>query len=584
MDRTRRILVVLITVAATLLTTLSLPAQAASTPGKPVAKLTSGSSRVVLSWVAPASNGSTITSYQVVSRKYAAGKWRAWSYYNLTRTYRSKSVTYLNGTKVQTKVRAKSAKGFGSWSTVLSTVAGLPNAPTSRSVARANKSLTVSWGAAAGNGSAITAYRVYARSQVGGVWGAWTYATTSGSIRTKTFGSLAPGKKYQFYIRAGNYWGYGPSTSTLSTVVLSAPNARAISAEGFHTCALLTPGGVKCWGENGFGQLGNGTNAFSSGPVNVIGLSSGVSAISAGGGHTCALLTTGGVKCWGFNGSGQLGYPTSIVSGPVDVSGLSSGVSAISAGPRHTCALLTTGGVKCWGANGNGELGNGTDAGQSGPVDVSGLSSGVSAISVGGYHTCALLITGGVKCWGQNFYGQLGNGTTIKSTTPVDVTGLSSGVSAISAGAIDFYGDHTCALLITGGVKCWGKNGAGQLGNGTTTDSYTPVNVSGLSSGVSAINAGGAHTCALLTTGGAKCWGSNGSGQLGNGTTTDSYTPVNVSGLSSGVSAISAGEYHTCALLITGGAKCWGDAGFQLFDGIPTDSRSSVPVDVIFSQ
>jgi hypothetical protein len=203
----KRILVVVIAVLTTLLTTLSLPAQAASTPGKPVAKITSGNARVVLSWVAPASNGSTITSYQVVSRKYAAGKWQAWSYFNLSNAYRSKAVAYTNGTKVQGMVRAKNAEGFGSWSTVQSTVAGLPNAPTSRSVTQGNKSLTVSWGAAVGNGSAITAYRVYARSQVGGVWGVRTYATTSGSIRTKTFGSLSTGRKYQFYVRGwGRTW------------------------------------------------------------------------------------------------------------------------------------------------------------------------------------------------------------------------------------------------------------------------------------------------------------------------------------------------------------------------------------------
>ena len=192
---------------------------------------------------------------------------------------------------------------------------------------------------------------------------------------------------------------------------------------------------------------------------------------------------------------------------------------SISAGRNHTCALLSTGGVKCWGYNGVNALGDGTYTSRLTPANVSGLSSGVSAIAAGGSHTCALLSTGGVKCWGYNFYGQLGDGTRTDRTTPTDVSGLSSGVSAIVAGL-----NHTCALLSTGGVKCWGWNSNGQLGNGSNTNKTTPTDVSGLSSGVSAIAAGETHTCALLSTGGVKCWGSGDLGQLGNGIGAVSYT------------------------------------------------------------
>jgi hypothetical protein len=157
----------------------------------------------------------------------------------------------------------------------------------------------------------------------------------------------------------------------------------------------------------------------------------------------------------------------------------------------------------------------------------------VAEIAAGYYFTCALTTAGGVQCWGSNFNGQLGNDSTIGSYAPVAVTGLSSGVSAVAAGDA-----HTCALTTSGGVQCWGDNQYGQLGNNSTTESHVPVAVTGLSSGVSALAAGGDHTCALTTAGGVQCWGDNANGQLGNDSTTNSDVPVAVMGLSSGVSAI----------------------------------------------
>jgi hypothetical protein len=188
------------------------------------------------------------------------------------------------------------------------------------------------------------------------------------------------------------------------------------------------------------------------------------------------------------------------------------------------------GGVKCWGANLFGEIGDGTRNSAPVPTDVFGLGSGVAAIALGGdggTHTCALTVGGAVKCWGRNTFGQLGVGTAISySLTPRDVVGLASGVAAIVAG-----NRHTCALTTGGGVKCWGDNTFGQLGDSSTDYRNAPVDVTGLASGIAAIAAGQYHTCAVTTLGGVKCWGNNEAGALGDGTLNDRRVQVDVYGM-----------------------------------------------------
>jgi alpha-tubulin suppressor-like RCC1 family protein len=339
-----------------------------------------------------------------------------------------------------------------------------------------------------------------------------------------------------------------------------------------HTCVLTGTGGVKCWGFNGNGQLGDGTTTAGFTPVDVSGLSTGVTAIVAGGSHTCALTDTGGVKCWGYKADGT----TTDITTPVNILGLSSGVTAIVAGYSHTCALISTGGVKCWGFNFDAQLGDGTTTDRTTPVDVLGLSNGATAINAGGNHTCALVGTSGVRCWGANDFGQLGDNTVSSHLTPVEVSGLNSGITAIAPGS-----GHTCTLTDAGGVKCWGTNSVGQLGDGTMSDRTSPADVLGLTGAIRGIVAGAGHTCAVIGIGiSLKCWGSNQLGQLGDGTTTNRLTPVDVSGLSSTGIAFAAGHDHTCALAGTGSVKCWGSNQVgQLGDGATTDR--STPVDVL---
>lgn len=232
-----------------------------------------------------------------------------------------------------------------------------------------------------------------------------------------------------------------------------------------------------CWGGNSSGRLGDGTTTNRATPVPVIGLSSGVTAISAGGAHTCAIQS-GQAKCWGAGGSGRLGYgSTSNQLSPVSVTGLANAVS-ISAGGSHSCAQTSAGAAVCWGHNDSGQLGDGTKTDRSTPVGVQGLQQGVSSVIAGYYHTCALTSAGAVSCWGLNDKGQLGTGNTTDSSTPLFVIGLSSGVRQISLTRSGLETNtHTCGVLSDGSAQCWGNNQFGQLGNGATANSTTPIDV-----------------------------------------------------------------------------------------------------------
>jgi prepilin-type N-terminal cleavage/methylation domain-containing protein len=305
----------------------------------------------------------------------------------------------------------------------------------------------------------------------------------------------------------------------------------------------------------------------------------------------CALLTTGEARCWGAVAGGS--------SSPVAVADLPSSVASIAVGWSHACARLADGTVRCWGSNGSGQLGNGEVALSSGQVTVRTSSedanplSGVASIDAGDSHTCAVLSTGEARCWGQNGSGQLGDGTTTQSTSPVTVRTSSgnanplSGVASISAG-----GSHTCVVLSTGEARCWGSNASGRLGDGTTMNSSSPVTVRTSSadanplSGVASISAGGSHTCVVLSTGEARCWGLNSSGQLGDGTTMNSSSPVTVRTSSgdanplSGVASVSAASGHTCAALSNGTARCWGNNTNGILGDGGADPTSSSPVTV----
>ena len=250
----------------------------------------------------------------------------------------------------------------------------------------------------------------------------------------------------------------------------------------------------------------------------------------------------------------------------------------ITAGTQHTCAILDNGSVSCWGAGNFGQLGGGTDTPdlvRRTPTQTSSLGTDRTAvaISAGRYHTCALLDDGSVSCWGRNFFGQLGDGTTTDRNTPTQISSLGTDRTAVAISAGE---RHTCAILDDGSVSCWGSNNGGRLGDGTTTDHSTPTQTSTLGTDRTAIAiaAGGDHTCAILDDGSVSCWGNNSQGRLGDGTTTDRLTPTQTSSLGEGRTAvaITAGYGYTCAILDDGSVSCWGWNIFgQLGDGTTND-------------
>jgi alpha-tubulin suppressor-like RCC1 family protein len=340
------------------------------------------------------------------------------------------------------------------------------------------------------------------------------------------------------------------------------------------TCALLTSGGVECWGYNGQGQLGNGTTTESLIPVPVKRMHT-AAALVLGGSHGCALLNGGAVECWGRASYGDLGDGGSTSRHhPVSVVGIST-ATALALNSNNSCALLASGALQCWGRNLAGELGDGSGETESDiPVFVSGIST-ATAIAVGYEHSCAVLRSGSVQCWGGNDDGELGIGVTGGGVyaTPVTVSGISSATSVATGG------DATCALLASGAVKCWGYNYFGQLGDGSNAESNVPVPVSGISTAI-AVTGGLQHFCAILRSGSVQCWGDNEFGQLGNGKTANSNLPVFVQAIKSPTKLV-AGANHTCALFSGGVMRCWGnDSNGQLGDRRKTDYSTPTPLAV----
>jgi alpha-tubulin suppressor-like RCC1 family protein len=405
--------------------------------------------------------------------------------------------------------------------------------------------------------------------------GSFSYRNIPTLIMSSGVSSVAAGVEHTCAVKQdGALWCWGrnfegqlgldPSVTSFTTTpqqILPGGVIRVVTG-GYHTCAVMDNLTLWCWGANWEGQLGNDSWSSTYTPSQVMagGFPLYVSSAAAGERHTCAVDTGGNLLCWGNNWFGQVGDgTTSHKNSPVLIA---SGFLYVSAGWRHTCAVKQDGSLWCWGRNMEGQIGDGNNPGSD---DCSTwdfgndcnkfptyIASDVTAVSVGARHTCATKQNGSLWCWGDNNWGQLGNGTRVRKTTPYPVI-TPAGALSISVGR-----GYSCAIKTDGSLWCWGNNSSGQLGNGESgwDSSYLPSQVSPpMLSDVSFVSLGGGHSCAIKIDGSLWCWGNNWSGQVGDGTTTERVYPVLVA---NNVLTASLGESHTCAIKQDRSLWCWG--------------------------
>jgi len=372
----------------------------------------------------------------------------------------------------------------------------------------------------------------------------------------------------------------------------AAPTVLGVTAGWHHSCAVLASGAVKCWGQSY--ELGNGAASDSVTPVVVTGINgvtAKATAVDAGDSHTCAVVSPGSVWCWGSNLNGQLGNGTTTGGAtPVETTLTAANVSQcgafgapcdaatqVTGGGDHTCALLRDQTVDCWGQNTFGQVGNGTFAGPvTSPTPVSGLPGLATSVSAGSYHSCAVIKASGIWCWGRGDGGTLGYGGTSSQALPVRVALPDAGAqpATVSAGG----NDTTCATLTDHSVWCWGFNGNGQLGDGTTIERDTPVQAVGATA--TAVAAGSSHVCSADATSslGLECWGLNQVGQLGNNNATFQSPTPQVLARGGHFSLIDSSVLHTCTS-DRAVVYCWGyNANGEIGN---TATNTAVPTKVL---
>ncbi len=385
--------------------------------------------------------------------------------------------------------------------------------------------------------------------------------TLTGSVSNYQATTDASGKA-SATLTAGSTAGTHVVTATVAGLPAVTFNARVVAYIYQNSrCELARNGAAYCWGDNLHGQIGDGTTTSRRTPTLVSGGLSFSSVADGFAAHVCALTSAGQAWCWGDNAFGQLGDgSTTDRSAPVQVSGgLTFTQLAVSQGA--SCGRVGSGAWYCWGSAGYGLYGDGAlGIIRTSPTQLTTGALTFTSLALGGAHTCGIATTGAMYCWGLGSFGQLGTGTYANATT---ITAVNDGRTYASVAAV-YY--HTCALTTAGAAYCWGYGNNGQLGNALSTTSNTPVAVGGgLTFGSVAV--GDFSSCGIVTAGQAYCWGANGSAQLGDGTTTARAAPVAVSG-SRQFTALQLRAATSCGLTSYGGLFCWGDNSFgQIGDG-----------------
>lgn len=388
----------------------------------------------------------------------------------------------------------------------------------------------------------------------------------------------------------------------------STPPVAQVVVGQYHACARLVDGTARCWGRNRFGRLGDGTTTDRLTPVTVTnptgtGPLTDIAQLTTSWDHSCALLGDATAVCWGWNGNGRLGDGTTTSrTRPVvvrDATGVAplAGIVQIAGGINQTCARLTDASAVCWGSNKFGQLGDQSTVDRPLPVTVlnaagDGPLTNIAQIGTGRGHSCARSTDGTMRCWGLNYSGQLGDNTRTNRLSPVVVKNAFATAPLTGVVQITTTWDHTCARRSDATARCWGNNGAGRLGDGTTTLRRLPVVVkntagTGALTAIMQLATGRDHTCAVGIDLRLRCWGNNQAGQLADGTTTNRLLPV-VALDSTGTTAltnvaqVAPAITATCAARTDGSAWCWGNNAYgQLGNG--TTTSSPLPIGVQFS-
>ncbi len=466
---------------------------------------------------------------------------------NATSGYTHTGLT--NGTTYYYVVTAVNSYGESNESSEASaTPSATDNAPSAPSVTATgeNGQISISWDSVSGAAS----YNIY-------------WSTTSGVTKTtgtKITGAISPyihtgltiGTTYYYVVTAIDS-SNGESIESSEASATPSATWASVSAGFSHRAAINTDGTLCAWGDNSYGQLGDGTTTSRSSPTQ-IGADINWASVSAGGSNTVAIKTDGSLWAWGSNTYGRLGDGTTTDRHSPTQIGADTNWASVSTGHTHTVAIKTDNTLWAWGNNTYGMLGDGTTTDRHSPTQIGADTNWASVSAAGFYHTVAIKTDGTLWAWGNNGSGQLGDGTATDRSSPTQI-GADTSWASVSAGNSPAV-SYTVAIKTDGTLWAWGNNGSGQLGDGTTTDRHSPTQV-GADTNWASVAAGGSHTVAIKTDGLLWAWGDNGYGQLGDGTTTSRSSPTQI-GADTNWASVAAGTDYTVAIKTDGSLWAWG--------------------------